>query len=475
MLGLSLPAWSQEYSRPVVRHSRATHAKTSSQQPIIKHTGQYYSHRPATVSEEYTEYTQPPVNSISYDSCTVCDSCGVDACSCSSCNCGNCDSCLCLDQCPPACLDCNRVSTLDQNFNIQIFGAVKLDMLFNNARPASPGVPFYLFPESPRGLDESTVDINSRQSNIGAALVGPQIGDFQAGGMLLVNFYDNNVLADQYGVLPLQAYGDLKNDEWRFAAGLQFDVFSPGAPTILPFSALGASGNAGNSFRGQIRVEHYRYPSEDMQWTCQLALSEPIVSTINPDFALSEDNGWPNVEGRVALGLGPLDGTQRPFELGLSGVVGEIRNTPAAPDDRVVAEVWGTSIDLRYQMSDRFGIAGEIFKGETLGTYNAGILQGINTDTLQGIESEGGWFEVFLYWKPCLHSHFGYGIDDPKNADVHDGGRIKNETYYTNLLWDMTDSFRLGFEFTWRETQYQGPDDLDNEGPGFHTQAQWTF
>ncbi len=54
---------------------------------------------------------------------------------------------------------------------------------------------------------------------------------------------------------------------WRFAAGLQFDVFSPGIPTVLPFSALAASGNAGNSFRGQLRLERFLYPSNDSQWT----------------------------------------------------------------------------------------------------------------------------------------------------------------------------------------------------------------
>ena len=65
--------------------------------------------------------------------------------------------------------------------------------------------------------------------------------------------------------------------------------------------------------------------------------------------SLSEDNGWPNVEGRVALGIGAPQGTgllaRRPLELGISGVVGQLRTVPViAPD--VIANVWGVSGDF---------------------------------------------------------------------------------------------------------------------------------
>ena len=79
------------------------------------------------------------------------------------------------------------------------------------------------------------------------------MGSFQSGGMLVGMLFNDRIINDQYGFLPLQAFGELKNEDWRFAGGLQFDVFAPGVPTMLPFSALAASGNTGNSFRGQSR------------------------------------------------------------------------------------------------------------------------------------------------------------------------------------------------------------------------------
>jgi hypothetical protein len=386
-------------------------------------------------------------------------------------------------QCPlpeAACIECPRVSTLNPNYNLNFFGAVVGDMLFNEARAISPGAPYYLSPASPRGLTQTSVDIHARSSYLAAALTGPKMGEFQAGGLAMVFFYNDNALADQYGILPGQIYGDLTNEKWRFAAGLQFDVFNPIAPNMLAFSALAGSGNAGNAWRGQFRVERFMTPTETRQWTIQAALSEPIASTIDPAFQfVSEDNGWPNVEGRIALGLGCLGdgpGGKRPFEIGLSGVVGEIRSSPLL-GPRVESDVWGTAIDCRWQLSPRFGVQGEFYTGKALGTYNGGILQNVNASTFEGIQTSGGWIETYVYWTPCLHSHLGYGIDDPENNDLSNNPanfqRELNETTFANLIWDVNQSLKVGMEATYRKTDNTSV--LDNKGAGIHTQVSWIF
>ncbi|MFZ5833188.1 MAG: hypothetical protein ACOY3P_24130, partial [Planctomycetota bacterium] len=255
--------------------------------------------------------------------------CGHTGCPRCHCGCIGFCSCLCTKEAP--CIDCPRVSTLNPYFNVRIFGALKLDMLFNDPRPVAPGTPFFLAPGSFTGLEQYTFDAHARQSLLGAAFTGPQVGRFQSGGLMMAAFYNDAVIVDRYGFLPLQAYGELRNQDWRFAAGLQFDVFCPGVPTVLPFSILSGSGNPGNAFRGQARLERFIYPTDNSQWTVQFALSEPVVTTIDPALGLSEDNGWPNVEGRIAWGLGPVElvgmEAKRPFEIGVSGVVGQLRNT----------------------------------------------------------------------------------------------------------------------------------------------------
>jgi hypothetical protein len=86
-----------------------------------------------------------------------------------------------------------------------------------------------------------------------ALITGPNIWDFETGAQIRVNLYSNPIIADQYGILPLQAFGYLKNDNWRFAAGLQYDIFNPLNPTVLPFTVLIAAGNTG-LIRSQARI-----------------------------------------------------------------------------------------------------------------------------------------------------------------------------------------------------------------------------
>jgi hypothetical protein len=118
----------------------------------------------------------------------------------------------------------------------------------------------------------------------------------------------------------------------------------------------------------------------------------------------------------------------------------------------------------------------EVFHGQGLGTYNAAISQTINTTIFRTIRSTGGFGEVYFYWTPCLHTDVGYGVDDPLDRDVDDNplalGRTLNSTLYSNILWDLNQTFRVGFEFIWRETNYRAPALPDNEGAGFHTQLQ---
>ncbi len=393
-----------------------------------------------------------------------------------------CPSCMCTERAP--CICCPHVSTLNPWFNVRVFGAAKLDMLFNDPRPQAPGVPFFLVPASPTGLSQNTVDIHARQSTLGLALTGPRVWNFQSGGRISAVLFNNDVLQDRYGLLPLLAYGELTNDNWRFAAGLQMDVYAPGGPTVLPFSGLGASGNSGNSFRGSLRLERYVAVFSDSQLILQGALSEPITTIVSSDFQLDEDNGWPNVEGRVALGLGAPGSigllTQRPLEIGVSGVVGQLRRTSPDSLRRNVSDVWGVAADCRVNLTSWCGFAGELYKGQGLGTYNGGILQTLDAVTWEAIPTSGGWLEGFVYLTPCLHSHTGYGLDDPEDEDVTGvpnslSGRTYNSTFYSNLLWDVNASFRIGFEVAYRQTEYKDPTSLPNEGIGFHTQFQWAF
>ncbi|MBX3415120.1 MAG: hypothetical protein KF708_20720 [Pirellulales bacterium] len=381
-------------------------------------------------------------------------------------------SCQC-PECPAPCDECPRINLINPAWRLMITGWLELDMLYNSARPVAPGVPFFLAPGAVSGNNQSTFDAHARQSALFAAFVGPQVAGFQTGGLVAANLFNDAVIVDRYGFLPYQAYGEAKNEDWRFAAGLQMDIFAPLLPTVLPFSYLIASGNAGE-YRGQLRAERFLYPSEDRQITLTAGISDPRA-TVYSNQVLGEDAGWPNIELRAAYGLG--DEVQvglvqaRPVEFGVSTVVGQIRTVIVA--DSVTANVWGLAGDFRWRMTERFGFAGEIFSGQGLGTYGAAVFQPVNSLTGESVHATGGWLELYYYFTPCVHTHGGVGIDDPVDDELSDTQIAMNRTVFANLIWDVSPSIRLGIELTFRDTNYLALN--DNNGVGIETQTQWRF
>ncbi|MGF1581013.1 MAG: hypothetical protein ACFCD0_16740 [Gemmataceae bacterium] len=370
------------------------------------------------------------------------------------------------------------VLTLSKDIKLILGGAVTADFLYNSARPVAPGTPFLLTPGSAFGFSQDTFDTHARQTALFAAVTGPDIWDFKTSAVVLANFYDVSVVEDQYGFLPLEAFVAMKNDDWRFAAGLQFDVFNPLLPTVLPFSYLIGSGNSGNAYRGQARAVRYFYPGLDSQITLQFALSEPVATFFSRTFILNEDNGWPNVEGRIAYGYGPKGPgplAKRPLEVGLSGIIGELRNTNISQGVRVVADVWGIGCDFRWEITKRCGFLAEGYVGQGLGTYGGAILSTVNPVTFNGIRSAGGFTEFYYYICPeVLHTHIGYGIDDPVDRDLGVAQPLRNQTVYGNIIWEVTSALRLGLEITYRETSYS-PLLPDNDGVGIHGQVRYKF
>lgn len=370
------------------------------------------------------------------------------------------------------------VTTANQDVKLILTGAIVADLLYNHRRPFAPGTPFFLTPGNNTGADQDTFDAHARQTNLSLIAVGPKLGcDWQTGGMVTVILYDASIVRDRYGVLPLNAFGEIRNDLWRFAAGLQHDIFGPLDPSLLAYSKLSAAGNTG-AFRLNASATRFMHISQQAQFNVTAGISEPTTTILNDsNFSLLEDNGWPNVEGRLSLGMGPLVdfGLQkiRPIEFGLSGIVGQLRRT-SLQTGRQEVDVWGAGGDFRAALGERFGFKGEVFVGQALGEYSGGIFQTLGRNSRVPVRSVGGWAEVYYYLVPkMLHTHVGYGIDDPLDRDLGPAQIVRNDAIFANLICDVNKQIRVGCEATYRTTAFARL--RDNEGFGFHTQFQFRF
>jgi hypothetical protein len=362
-------------------------------------------------------------------------------------------------------------------FKLAVFGGFSSELICADARPLIPSAVAEVSPDF--GRPTPIAELSARSSYLGAAAIGPCVGGLQSGGLFLAYFYSSSILDDNYGLFLARAYGELKNDFWRFSAGLDGDVINPLYPEMIDWSPGFGAGNVG-FLRAQFRTERYFYPSDESKVTAQFALSNPIPTNYE-NFSLkeglTESTGWPNLEGRLALGVGRLverEGTcVRAHEVGVSGVIGQLRRTGDVLTPNSIGDVWAVGADARFAITDCLGVKGEFYTGQTVGTYMGGAIQNFNANR-EGIRSTGGWAEVYYYWTPCLHSHFGGGSDNPLEADLTAAEVRRNQFCFVNIIWDVTKSIDVGFEVSRWETAYMAPLH-DNQAMVYDTRVRVKF
>ena len=351
--------------------------------------------------------------------------------------------------------------------SLRLWAEAKLLGFSSSRYTFNPGQPLIVSPKDPA----ASYDLSAQQSMVYASFRGPKWGSWTPGAFALFWLQDN-LLSEGYSFTPVVAYGEIGNGAWRVAAGQNFDVFAPRDPDTLPNGKLAATGNPG-AYRPQFRVERSFEAGRGFGGVVQLAASSPVTTALpsNVDLAnlqsqeIVEDNGWPNLEARLNLGFGAYADraggrSLRPVELGVSGVVGQLRVLdnirPTDPltlvSDRSTVNVWGAALDGQIALGRRFGLSGEIYTGQGLGEYMAGILQTYNRANNQAVPTAGGWGQLYVYLADNLRLNLGYGIDHAQDSGLF--GLQVNSGVFANVLWDVNPWLQLGLEGNYKLTTY---------------------
>jgi hypothetical protein len=354
-----------------------------------------------------------------------------------------------------------------QGASLRLSAEAKLLGFSSSRYVFNPGQPLVVSPKDP----DSSYDLSAQQSTVTAAFQGPKWGNWTPGAFALFMLQDN-LLAEGYSFTPVVFFGEISNGQWRIAAGQNFDVFAPRDPDNVTTGKLAASGNPG-SYRPQFRVERSIGSGPEFGGLLQLAVSSPITTALPSDLDLTnlqtqelvEDNGWPNLEARLNLGFGAVSERAggrrlRPVELGVSGVLGQLRVLdnirPTDPltlkADRSTVDVWGAALDGQLALGSRFGVNGEIYTGQGLAEYMAGIFQSYNRGTNQAVPTAGGWAQLYVYLADNLRLNLGYGIDHAQDSGLF--GLQVNSTAFANVIWDVNPWLQLGLEGNYKITTY---------------------
>ena len=265
-------------------------------------------------------------------------------------------------------------------------------------------------------------------------------------------------------------YVEAVSEEGRILIGQTWDVISPLAPGTLMYSAGWMDGNVGYR-RPQIRLERYVNVTECFQWKLQGCLSSTFAgdtnSLLGSDYRLKYSS-WPIVQGRIAAVLGNRRCPQKPMEIGFAGHIGELqygRINPGFEDTNYSARTWGIYLDAYIPITCRFGVQGELFKGENLAMFLGGINQGVMRSaagTPESIAAQGGWINLWFNLNDYTQFRVGYMIDDPQGAidEIAPGSplqaRTLNHSLFANIKCDITKMWWVGLEYSHVETSWTG-------------------
>lgn len=359
------------------------------------------------------------------------------------------------------------------SFRIVPYGYLWGSAVYESERSVPGAYVLYVNSSDKEGEDAFVVDTRRTRAGLdifGADIDLPIVGRMQSSGKLEIDLHGAFIVENKPGVLFRHAYGDLRNDKYRVLAGQTWDVVSPLYPGMLNYSVGWGGGNIGYR-RAQMRAERYFALSDRAHLALQGSANQNIVSDfVKTEGVEPESSNWPLCEGRVALTLGSRAKGKKPCIIGVSGHVGEQDFDFVSPSDPPVDDVgidtWSANLDVRLPITPRFGIQGELFSGENLGTFLGGIVQGVDLSSREGIRSSGGWAEIWYDWTPKVHNHIGFGIDDPEDEDISTGRKF-NQFTFANISYDVTRHMNVGIEVSYWRTQYREADeDEPDPSPG---------
>ena len=355
-----------------------------------------------------------------------------------------------------------KESTVISKFQFRPYGFIKLDAAYDDSR-VKPGN-FALYVENEANhKNDNQFNMTARQTRLGLDIIAPKIYDWEAWGRIEIDFYGDGAKHENKGAVLLRhAFVELKKGNFSLLAGQTSDIISPLTPYTVNYTVAWAAGNIGYR-RPQLRATYTHPFTEETSLVSAFGITR-TTGTVNEDFDLDlhndgADSGFPTVQGRVALATKLL--TKKRTVVGLSGHWGkeeyDLKENPILPyKSQKRIKTWSVNGDFHVPITDFMELKAEVFAGYNLDDYFGGILQGVNPLSGNPIKSIGGWMQLKVVQSDKLKYHVGFGIDDPRNSDVIDGMRSRNNVYFGNVVYSLIPPVDLGFEYSYWDTDYKG-------------------
>ena len=359
---------------------------------------------------------------------------------------------------------------------VELTGFVLVNGFFNSSQVNNSDVPQIAANDSV-GIGNAGGTI--RQTRLGVLVNDPDVLRGAFSGELDVDFFGGQQPSSGGRTFPLlrlrRAFATLTwtgvGSSAQLLIGQEGPLVADRSPRSLASVGFPDFAGAGNLW---LWIPQVRFTGEfgtSLRVAVQGAVLAPGTGAAQPAFTTQPDSaertGRPSLESRLRLAWGPSDD---PNEFAIGGHMGWfLGNDTLSGDTLLVSQA--VTADGRF----KFGIVeliAEAFSGKALAGLGGG---GIGQNTGAGgvpVRTTGGWGQLNLRPNPAWMFGGGCGIDDPKDADVAAGGRLKNFVCEGHFEWRPPGPMIFGFEFRRLTTTYTAGDFTANH---FNLAAGYRF
>jgi len=355
------------------------------------------------------------------------------------------------------------------SMSIKPYGYFKLDGAYDQNLTSHGNFIMWVNPNSSSSDDEQ-FNMTANQSRLGLKANGTGYGEFEVYGNLELDLYAGITgasVAENKAMLQLRhAYFSVQNKTFKLLAGQTWDLISPLNPSTLNYSVLWGCGNTGYR-RPQVSLFCTINAADQTNVEVAAGFFRTIGSDLTPTVTLTleddkdgsddgTDSGIPSFQGRLDVKHGWNGGGF--VRAGFSGLWGQLKAESILGESEKY-ESWGAVGHFMLSLNGGSGISGEAYTGSNLGGYFGGIVNG---NTVEGLDSYGGWASAWVKASSQVKLVAGFGYDNPKDEDISDGTRSQNTAIFGNIQYNLVAPVTIGLEVAQWETKYKNGDSTDN-------------
>jgi hypothetical protein len=294
-----------------------------------------------------------------------------------------------------------------------------------------------------------------RQTTLGVSVSAPDVLGATFAGGLDVDFFGGQQPSAGGRTFPLVrmrvARGVLTWSNAELLVGQEAPLVSPLNPVSL--AAIGIPGftSAGNLWiwlpQARLTLRTAGATRFGVTGAVLAPMSGDAAAPFDTDVDVAERARRPFVEGRMSLDWGSDE---------LAGSVGVSAHGGwyARPNSTNAREGFAFAADARVPFSRRVELRGEWYRGDGMRALGGGAIGQLFGVSGEPVHSTGAWGQLNVTPATRVTLGAGYGFDDPDDADLTAGARLRNVATEVHLHLRPAGPLVLGFEYRRLATTY---------------------